>query len=399
MRLTVSQKKPGCADGRYQLRAKGCVAASLHWADASGALPGWQSFAYIPIEPAGEGVFRFSGGRAIPENATHVLARAVSADFSSAQEALVPIPNPVKEAPEVPRQRLLVLGDLHLANKPWQVRRALSRGKNCDGVLLTGDLTNDGTEEQLTLLWKCITEVLPQTPVFAVAGNHDYPAEIPSGEEGNGFDYPAFQKRLLDRARQLGIDVVEDASGAYAAMLGQTQIIGLNAVTPERRFRFPGDAQLKWLLLHLVEPRAKRNILLCHAPLASHRPNKSDREPAYLGSNAVLQRIVDVERTEVIFLSGHTHISMNAMDGCVEMADRGHLYINAGSIRPTTLKKDEYIQPAEWVEGNGVELLLGEERIGVTAFSVKTGQRFPRGHYRFGPEDREKEFRHLPTGY
>ncbi|MGN0399101.1 MAG: metallophosphoesterase, partial [Blautia sp.] len=71
--------------------------------------------------------------------------------------------------------RLMVMSDLHLSKKPWQVRCALRMGADADAVLLVGDLTNDGTLEQMELMHQCIKEVLPDTPVLAVTGNHDYP--------------------------------------------------------------------------------------------------------------------------------------------------------------------------------------------------------------------------------
>jgi len=45
MDLTINQKIPGCADGNYHVKAKGCIAASVHWADENGILTDWQPFA------------------------------------------------------------------------------------------------------------------------------------------------------------------------------------------------------------------------------------------------------------------------------------------------------------------------------------------------------------------
>lgn len=167
------------------------------------------------------------------------------------------------------------------------------------------------------------------------------------------------------------------------ATLGDTEIIGLNAATHWRRFKFPDNAQLEWLMLHLLESKAKRHIILCHAPLRLHHPYRPENGECYLSRDSVLQRIIDVERTEVIFLSGHTHYSMNCREGCVEMAEREHLYINAGSIRPTALKPDEPLQPECWTDGNVVELVIGETQTTVTGVSMKTRQRIARGHYCF----------------
>ena len=88
MDLAIKQKVPGCADGNYHVKAKGCIAASLHWADKNGILIDWQPFAYLPVETNGVGTYKMEGGRAVPKDATHMLARAVSADFSSAEKSL-----------------------------------------------------------------------------------------------------------------------------------------------------------------------------------------------------------------------------------------------------------------------------------------------------------------------
>lgn len=383
MNLTFNPKKTGCADGSYRVKAKGCIAASVHWADENGVLPDWQPLAYIPIESNGVGVYKMVGGRAIPQDATHVLARAVSADFGLVEECLIPIPKPAEQFGEETAQRFLVMTDLHLSNKPWQVRKALSMGKGYDAVLITGDMTNDGTQEQLELFWQCVTETLPEVPVFAVTGNHDYPRwPLPQIQYGI-CDYPTLQQKLLDRAAGMGVTCRQDESGAYVAYMGDTEIIGLNAATHWRRFMFPDNAQLEWLMFHLLESKAKRHIILCHAPLRLHHPYQPENGECYLSRDSVLQRILDVERTEVIFLSGHTHISMNCREGCVEMAERNHLYVGAGSIRPTTLKADEPLQPEFWTEGNVVQLLVGENQTTVTGISMKTGQKIARGCYTF----------------
>lgn len=383
MDLTIHQKIPGCADGNYHVKAKGCIAASLHWADENGALPDWQPFAYLPVEPNGVGMYKMEGSRAIPKDATHVLARAVYADFGAVEESLVPIPKPAEKTVEEPVQRFLVMTDLHLSSKPWQVRKALSMGRDYDAVLITGDMTNDGTQEQLEGFWANLQELLPDTPVLAVTGNHDY-AKNPLPFLPDGIcEYPHLQQVLLDRTKAMGIEVHPDISGAYAVTLGDTAIIGLNAATHWRRFKFPENAQLEFMARYLAESTAKRHLILCHAPLAKHRPYKEKGEAHYLSRDKRIQQILDESGKRFLFLSGHTHVSMSCRWGCVDRDDQGNLYINAGSIRPTALKPDEPLQPECWTEGNVVELLIGESQTTVTGISMKTGQRIARGHYSF----------------
>lgn len=109
--------------------------------------------------------------------------------------------------------RLFVMSDLHLSKKPWQVRKALKMGADADAVLVVGDLTNDGTPEQMALMQQSIAEVLPDTPMLAIPGNHDYP-HFPNPIIREGFcDFEALQDWLL--ARQPYPYVLDDSEDSY----------------------------------------------------------------------------------------------------------------------------------------------------------------------------------------
>ena len=128
--------------------------------------------------------------------------------------------------------KFIVMSDLHLSKKPWQVQKALNMGKGADAVLLVGDLTNDGTPEQLQLMQQCIEACLPDTPVLAVTGNHDCPHQ-PSPMIRRGIcDFPALQDWLLKRQP---FPCVLDDSGAWAVRMGDIEVIGLNCVWHWRR--------------------------------------------------------------------------------------------------------------------------------------------------------------------
>lgn len=275
--------------------------------------------------------------------------------------------------------RLMVMSDLHLSKKPWQVRNALNMGADADAVLLVGDLTNDGTPEQMERMHQCIQEVLPDMPVLAVTGNHDYPHQ-PSPMLRKGIcDYPALQDWLLSR---LPYPYILDDSGAYAVRMGEIEIIGLNCVSHWRRFKFPFGAQLTWLERHLDTSDARWHILLCHAPLLAHNPKRSDTKP-YLSRDEQLQKIMDAHRN-ILFISGHTHISMESPASCVEH-DRvqNNIYINDGSIRPTTLLTEDGHPEEQAADGNVVELLMEESQISIIAISTKTGQPILGRQYHF----------------
>lgn len=265
--------------------------------------------------------------------------------------------------------RILAMSDLHLSKKPWQVRKALRMGSDADLVLLAGDLVNDGTPEQWACMHTCIAEVLPDTPVLAVAGNHDYPRYPSPLIRREICDYQSLAEWLLGRQ---SYPATVDSSGAWAIHCGEAEILGLNCVTHWRKFLFPQEAQLRWLETRLNEQRAPWRIILCHAPLLAHNPQRTDRP--YLHRDKQLQGILNVHRN-VIFLSGHTHVSMESAISCVEYEeDRNHIYINDGSIRPTTLLQQDGRPAKSPADGNVVELLLEGNQLTLTAYSTKTAQ-------------------------
>ena len=265
--------------------------------------------------------------------------------------------------------RIIAMSDLHLSKKPWQVRKAFRMSQGADLVLLVGDLTNDGTAAQMELMHKCIEDVLPDTPVLAVTGNHDYPSNpapmIPVGS----CDYPAMQRWLLGRQPY---PVETEPSGAWAVRIGDMEILGLNCASHWRRFVFRNGDQLRWLSEHLETSDARRHIVLCHAPLLSHNPKRSDKKP-YLSRDDQLEAIINAHR-DIIFISGHTHISMESAIPCVEYdRERNNLYINDGSICPTTVLTPAGKPTAAPAVGNIVELMLSSEGVTVTGRSMVDG--------------------------
>ena len=379
VKLDIEFNRIGCADGTYRIRAKGCIAGALYWANAQGALPGWTPFAYVPVAPNGVGEFRFIGHRAVPREATHVLARGIWPDMTTVEESLSALPACILPETGNKALHLSVITDLHLSSKPWTVRKALRMAGESEAVLCTGDMVNDGLPEQYALLKECIERGLPENmPLFAAAGNHDYP--LAPGERS---DFPAMQRWLLNRAAEMGIVCEADESGAYAVNFCGVDMISLNVAGPGRKLAFQKEGQLPWLERHLDEIRAPWHIILCHTPLIAHNPQRKAEDTVYFSRNGHLQRIVDSHRN-IIFLSGHTHISFNCLKGCADAdPERNNLYINCGSIRPTTLKPEEPLQPKDWTDGNIVRLDIAENQVEISAISLESGRRLSRGYYSF----------------
>ncbi|MDO5344842.1 MAG: metallophosphoesterase [Lachnospiraceae bacterium] len=380
--LKIKLYHAGLADGIFKIRAKGSLAASLYWADEAGPLPGWSGFAYVPVNPTGDAEFRFDGHRAIPYGATHVFVRCISPDFQKTEEAITAIPGEyIPCRPDADRAfcRFSVMSDLHLAKKPGRIRQAL-RMAGSNMILLAGDEVNDGRMEQYQEFLQCIEDAAPDKIVLPIAGNHDWP--VVSGRDFDGIPVPYadFQERLLRRAENMGLDIAGSGLGHWTAAVNEIDIIGLDCVTHPRRLTFSKDTE-KWLDGHLSETRdAKRHIILCHAPLADHNPQRSNGE-AYLSRNEYLQNMVE-HYGNIIYISGHTHVSPNYEKACAEY-DAGNLYLNDGSVAPTELKGRE-LYPEEWKDGVITELGISDDTVEITMKSAQSGMIYPRGYYRFG---------------
>lgn len=117
-----------------------------------------------------------------------MVARLISPDFDHQAMLLEPLPQPRRAIPADALVRLAVMSDLHLSSQPGRIRRALRLARAADCVLMVGDLTNDGLPDQFHRLLQCMDEEIPETPVLAVTGNHDYPARpLPLIMEGEAF--------------------------------------------------------------------------------------------------------------------------------------------------------------------------------------------------------------------
>lgn len=381
MRLHVRFDRPGCADGTYKLEARGFILAVLRWADDSGPCPDWTSLACIPLDALGCGSCRLTGGRAIPPGVTRIAADLISADFEQRERLYYDLSEAQRTQPIEPGLRILLMSDLHLSTKSERARRALRRGRDADCVLLAGDMTNDGTPEQFESLRRCIEEELPGVPVLAVAGNHDYPRRpLPLVESGVN-SYLSLQAWLLERARKLGLCCEAAENSAYSARIGDVEILGLNAVTHWRKFMFPGGSQLDWLEERLKTSAAVRKLVLCHAPLLAHNPQRTEGSMPYLSRDRRLQEIMD-GASHAVFVSGHTHISVNEIRGCVDTIG-SNVFINDSSVVATTMHTQEAPGDREWVEGAVLHLTLSDSAMELRAQSMHTKKWISRGYYRW----------------
>jgi len=381
MKMHMRFDHPGCADGIYSIEARGFILAVLRWADDEGICPDWTSLACVPLDALGCGAYRLTGGRAVPPGITRIAAELISADFKQRDTLFYALPEAQRTQPIEPGLRLMIMSDLHLSSKDSRTRWALRRGRDADCVLLAGDMTNDGLPEQFESLRRCIEEELPDIPVLAVAGNHDYPRyPLPLVEQGV-YSYLSLQSWLLRRAQRMGVSCHADENSAYSAIIGNVEILGLNAVTHWRRFAFPGGSQPDWLENRLHSSDARRRIVLCHAPLLMHNPQRTEGSAPYLSRDRRLQEIMDAA-SRAIFVSGHTHISMNEPAGCVD-TEGSNIFINDSSVVATMMHNAEAPGDREWVEGAVLLLNITDNAMELRAQAMRSRKWIARGYYRW----------------
>ena len=384
IKLQTSLIWPECAQGKYIVKAKGCLLAVLRWGTAEGPLTGWGPFAYVPVDPAGNGIFSFSGRRGIPRDATHVWARCYAAGFGSYEDVSAEIPAKYLSVADNPEEtyHFSVLTDLHLSSRPWKIKQAL-RATESGTVFLLGDSTNDGLPEQFAGFTACIEETVPEKTIFPVTGNHD----VLHASHVESFDgcryYADFQRCLLAKAEASGYSTSYDPDGrAYAVRIRDLDVIGLQCVTTGRKFLFPEGRQIDWLEDYLASTKAIWHIILCHAPLLAHNPNRNEGAP-YLDKNRRLQEIVD-RNGRIIFLSGHTHVSPNVLTGNGEYDVKHHnIYLDCGSVVATDTSGELGLMSPDWKDGCKTELVITNDSVEISMSSIESGAKFPRGYYRF----------------
>ena len=113
---------------------------------------------------------------------------------------------------------------------------------------------------------------------------------------------------------------------------------------------------------------------MCHPPLIAHNPQRTTDMASYIvrEQDTRLQEIIDKNKN-VIFLSGHTHVSPSLEYDEIH----SNLYINAGSLCPTTVKGADPITQ----QGNITILEISENEIFVIAKGIHDGKIFIEKQY------------------
>ena len=259
-----------------------------------------------------------------------------------------------------------VISDLHLFNKTANIERALTKIYGSDFVLIVGDIADRADEKQYDIFLNLFDERFHDIPVYCVSGNHDNPAR-------DDTSYRQFERTINNEYPS----IVDECGAFYKYVNEHIDLIGLNPLYHQKQFFFPNKgAQIDFLQKRLATSTCKYHIVMCHPPLIARNPQRTADMASYIvmEQDTRLQKIVD-ENQNVIFLSGHTHVSPS-----VEFDEvHGNLYINDGSICPTAVKnKNDKTQ-----QGNITLLEIGENRISVIVEGIHTDTVLFEKYYEF----------------
>ncbi|HMQ69629.1 MAG TPA: metallophosphoesterase [Ignavibacteria bacterium] len=252
------------------------------------------------------------------------------------------------------------------------------QGRECDHIIITGDLVDNPDEESFQYLREIIShfELLKSNKLSVIPGNHDIFGGAPQGM--NFFTFPTICKKVVYRENEeLFVNAFresfpENSSFPYMKILGNIALIGINSVDKWSQDKnvegSNGRVGRKALsevkdMLNSVETKDKYKIILIH-----HYFNDLDDDEGYPLHNLWLKsidwkmKIYDKKKLTTFFkknkinlvLHGHSHINQI-------YNIKGVTYLNSSAaVCPITddhLRKYNIISvPAENQKGESISI-------------------------------------------
>jgi 3',5'-cyclic-AMP phosphodiesterase len=285
--------------------------------------------------------------------------------------------------------KILHVSDIHYreASETWVLLKEAARqfeGMRPDLILITGDLTNDGLDEQF-LRVKRFVSWLDFCPVLLIPGNRDLAKTIvPVPAERSDLEYFLLTHpeptSVLDEMDELE-DVNHGRQGKFFDHFPATEFfyradgvaaVGLNS-TPEITGR-----QLELMAQHFNKGQTGELRIFCAHHSFLPVPTKKLRPGDVVPRSAdILQMLIELN-VDLLFC-GHIHRSH-----VWELSDGRHrlLCCNAGSLLDTSGKKD-----------NGFLEVEIEKDLSITRhslFSRRTEQLYQRLHFGTVLQDRQR---------
>lgn len=200
------------------------------------------------------------------------------------------------------RLRIAAVGDIHCGKHSQGAFQKMTRAVQelADVLLLVGDLTDYGTEEEARMLVRELSSL--RLPILAVLGNHDFES--------------AHQEIVTNVLREAGVimldgDTYEYSGVGFAGVKGFAGGFGRRALAPWgepiiKQFVHEGIEEALKLESALGRLRTNKKVVLLHyAPIHQTVVGEPEEILPFLGSTR-LEEVCDRFRASVIF-HGHAH--------------------------------------------------------------------------------------------
>jgi 3',5'-cyclic-AMP phosphodiesterase len=191
-----------------------------------------------------------------------------------------------------------------------------------DLVLLSGDLVDEGTEAEYSMVREALSAI--RQPLLAIPGNHD--------------DREAFRTCFADRSYLPETGPLHFAAGDH----GPIRILGLDVTIPGAHHGDMDDNACRWLQKTLTEEPTRPTILMMHQPpfdsgisyIDTYNCRRAERLAAILSHHTQVERV----------LCGHIHRFMQLRFG-------GTMLVTAPSTTTAiALRLEQDAEPASFVE-------------------------------------------------
>ena len=226
-----------------------------------------------------------------------------------------------------------LISDLHTTGK-GKSRRLLAqafdalREEQTDLVLSAGDNVNGCQKEEFEVLETSLKNHLAGIPFFAAAGNHDYfsnhPQDVPQPEARE-----AFFETMLSQP----FETTYFQNGNYVLNFQSHHIIFLDCIQNSKKFCFDEQTE-QWLEAQLSQSEGEGwRIVVNHLPLGNHVLG-TPKQKVFMAGDTRLQNVLN-RHGRVIYVSGHTHNSLDSVYPSAVRDTRGNIYLNAASVGNT----------------------------------------------------------------
>ena len=227
----------------------------------------------------------------------------------------------------------------------YALKHALSR-EPVDAVLLTGDLTEDGSPEDYRFLRKRLAAFCGGKPLFVTPGNHDSKKNLREGW-------------LSEPPSQEPLHQVYD--------LGEYGVIAFDSSLQSSSNGQLDEARLRWLKETLRQEAGRPLIFMTHHHLL---PGQAE-VPALPGAEAVLRLLS--ESSVFLILTGHTHHQFEGRIGEAPYHTAACLSFCGESLRDGTVEFSE-------TRGYNLYRLSGTRMLGRQTEIFSTGKVVGRIH-------------------